>query len=531
MAVLLRSARDTVPALRRSLAAAGVPVEVAGDETPLVHEPAVAPLLDALRVVALLAQAVHRADGAQDSDRAGDVLDALEDPVEMSALSAAEVSPELARSLVTSPLAGLDATDVRAVSRALRLRDRVHAESGGRPVLGSEHLLRDALLDPGKLEPLLGSGGLVGDAARAAQGLALLLRTAADELLAGASAETVLWRLWDGTRWPQRLRAGVDRGGASARHAHRDLDAVNALFEAAARMEEQQGLAGVETLRRTLRAQQIPGDTLADTGVRGEAVRLLTAHRSKGLEWDLVVAAHVQEEVWPDLRRRASLLAADRLGPADAAGRPVLLPADDHARAARRGETAVLRRLHPGAAPTRRHRRLGPAPRTASDPPGSSTRCRRPVRAANGCTWAGARVDRSRSPVWSPSCAAPRPTRPSPSHCGRPRPAGSPRSPPAPARSRARGCRRRTRPVGGARAAPRRPRSRSRPADEPVRLSASALSSLVWMPHPLVPRARGRRRRTPSPAAGLRQRRARARRPGSWRRGEISTATRRGSSG
>src|SRR5207248_5570225 len=41
------------------------------------------------------------------------------------------------------------------------------------------------------------------------------------------------------------------------------------------------------------------------------AVRLLTAHRSKGLEWDLVVVAGVQDGVWPDLRRRGSLLDAD----------------------------------------------------------------------------------------------------------------------------------------------------------------------------------------------------------------------------
>src|SRR5690606_26983693 len=36
MAVLVRSGRNTIPALRRSLGAAGVPVEVASDDTPLV---------------------------------------------------------------------------------------------------------------------------------------------------------------------------------------------------------------------------------------------------------------------------------------------------------------------------------------------------------------------------------------------------------------------------------------------------------------------------------------------------------------
>ena len=51
-------------------------------------------------------------------------------------------------------------------------------------------------------------------------------------------------------------------------------------------------------------------------------MRVLTAHRSKGLEWDVVVVAGVQEEVWPDLRLRGSLLGADELADAAGAGRP-----------------------------------------------------------------------------------------------------------------------------------------------------------------------------------------------------------------
>jgi RecB family exonuclease len=43
---------------------------------------------------------------------------------------------------------------------------------------------------------------------------------------------------------------------------------------------------------------------------------VLTAHRSKGLEWDVVVVAGVQEELWPDLRLRGSLLGADELAEA-----------------------------------------------------------------------------------------------------------------------------------------------------------------------------------------------------------------------
>ncbi len=75
----------------------------------------------------------------------------------------------------------------------------------------------------------------------------------------------------------------------------------------------------------TLEQQEIPADTLAERGIHGESVRLLTAHRSKGLEWRLVVVAHVQETSWPDLRRRTSLLQADRIG-AERYAVPVIQP-------------------------------------------------------------------------------------------------------------------------------------------------------------------------------------------------------------
>jgi RecB family exonuclease len=42
-------------------------------------------------------------------------------------------------------------------------------------------------------------------------------------------------------------------------------------------------------------------------------VTILTAHAGKGLEWDLVCVAHVQEGSWPDLRRRGSLLGSEQL--------------------------------------------------------------------------------------------------------------------------------------------------------------------------------------------------------------------------
>jgi superfamily I DNA/RNA helicase/RecB family exonuclease len=273
MAVLVRSGRGSIPSLRRSLTAAGVPVEVASDETPLVREPAVLPLLGALAVV----------------------VDAeIDDPAHDDYVGA-----DRAEALLTSPLAGLDATDVRALTRALRARDR---EAPARD------LVRRAVLDPDLLDDL------PGEPARRAQRLARILATARADLVDGATVEEVLWSVWDTSDWGTRLRAATQGGGLGARLANRDLDAVCALFEQAARAEEQKGHTSVREFLATLRAQQIPADTLAERGVRGEAVRLLTAHRSKGLEWRLVVVAHVQESAWPDLRRRDTLLQADRIG-------------------------------------------------------------------------------------------------------------------------------------------------------------------------------------------------------------------------
>ena len=180
--------------------------------------------------------------------------------------------------------------------------------------LTSRELVRRAVLCEGFLDDLDGPEVV------AARAVHLLIRSTAAALAEDATAEDALWRLWSGTNWPGRLRRGVQAGGGSARRAHRDLDSIVALFDVASREAEKRdaaavtGPAGVRDFLSRLVAQQIPADTLAEQGVRGAAVRLLTAHRSKGLEWDLVVVAHVQQDAWPDLRRRSSMLQADQLG-------------------------------------------------------------------------------------------------------------------------------------------------------------------------------------------------------------------------
>nr|WP_241195805.1 ATP-dependent DNA helicase [Streptomyces sp. SID10362] len=412
MAVLVRAGARTIPTLRRALTAAGVPLDIDGDDLPLRHEPAVAPLLTALRAVAE-AEAETTAgtgSGERPGAGAGSAGDVLPDPatgtrdlgeaapadraadapgrtgvdapgttgVDAPSQTAADapgttgaVAPgttgadassttgadapgrtdadaapdtaaqaesvpvpashtdagtdakpprgerehraddpcwlptETALTLLTSPLAGMDAADLRRLGRALRDEQR----AAGNPLPPpSDELLARALAEPERLavhDPAY---------ARGAQRLGALLRKARQRLAGGGSAEEALWDLWNGTPWPSRLERSARRGGAAGRNADRDLDAVCALFATAARAEERTGGRGALNFLEQIDAEDIAADTLTRRAVRPDAVRLMTAHRAKGLEWRLVVVAGVQEGLWPDLRRRGSLLEADRIG-------------------------------------------------------------------------------------------------------------------------------------------------------------------------------------------------------------------------
>jgi superfamily I DNA/RNA helicase/RecB family exonuclease len=273
MAVLVRSGRQSIPGLSRALTAAGVPVEVAGDEIPLSSEPAVRPLLLALQI----------------------------------ATRGRDVRPEEAQALLTSPLVGLDSMGMRRLGRSLRRAERDELAGSALPRPSGE-LVAQALKHQDLLDDVPDSVEVSG-----ARRLAALLVRCEKLVRTGGTAEEVLWTLWAETGWPDRLQAEAAFGGDIGRRANRDLDAVCALFDIAARSEEVSGLRGVTGFLAEVEGQQIPADPLRESELRGNAVRLLTAHRAKGLEWELVVVAGVQEGVWPDVRRRGSLLEPDRL--------------------------------------------------------------------------------------------------------------------------------------------------------------------------------------------------------------------------
>ncbi|NES15355.1 MULTISPECIES: ATP-dependent DNA helicase [Micromonospora] len=292
MAVLVRSTGRQLPSLRRALHTAGVPTVVHGEDLPLHLQPGVAPLLLLLRC----------------------------------ALDPEQLDEEAAVALLHSPLGGADPLAERRLRQGLRAL--ALAAGDRRP---SGELIVEALRDPAELATVERRW------AAPAQAVARLLDTARQAAAGpGATAEDVLWAVWRESGLAERWAGAITRGRAAtgehetaqrwrAEAADRDLDAVLVLFDAAARFTDRLPGARTEVFLDHVLGQDLPADTLAASADRGEAVRLLTAHAAKGLEWDLVAIAGVQEGVWPDLRLRGSLLGSERLvdvlaGRADGAG-------------------------------------------------------------------------------------------------------------------------------------------------------------------------------------------------------------------
>jgi superfamily I DNA/RNA helicase/RecB family exonuclease len=272
MAVLVRSGVP-LPALRRALMSAGVPVSAHAEEQPLVDVPIVRALLRVLEVVT--------------------------DRVELTGAQGIE----LAHELVTGPLGGADPLALRRLRHELRT---IELASGGGRASGA--LLAAALQSPAELVAL---ERRVGRPAQRVAGVLAAGRAAAADI--AATAENVLWEIWRAAGLADHLSRLALAGEPGSASADRDLDAVVALFDVAARFADRLPKAGPAVFLDHLLGQQIPGDTLAPQAPTSDGVRLMTAHAAKGLEWDVVVVAGPQEGVWPDLRGRGSLLGSQEL--------------------------------------------------------------------------------------------------------------------------------------------------------------------------------------------------------------------------
>ena len=304
-AIIVRNGAD-VARIRRVLSSNGIPSRTSAALVPVRDEPAVRPFLDAL---SLLVYARKRGEKALNPAVTGAGYEALspDEAEEIMRKSLDDVIAEENRSnplngansaitLLTSRLGGASSMDVRRLRQQLR---SVELQTGGhRP---SDDLLLGALLHPETL-PAEGVG-------RAVHRIAAVLSAGRKALARPDSTSTeVLWALWEASGLEKTWVAQTRGAGPEADAAHRNLDAMIGLFEAASRFDEQMRGAGAEQFLDFIDAQDLPMDTLAARGVRQDAVEILTPALAAGQSWRTVYVCGLQEGTWPNTTVRGSLL-------------------------------------------------------------------------------------------------------------------------------------------------------------------------------------------------------------------------------
>lgn len=323
-AIIVRSSAD-VARIRRVLSSNGIPSRTSAALVPVRDEPAVRPFLDALSLLVYarkrgekaLNPAVHMpaaegAEGAEAAERGGYETLSASEAEELMRRSLDDVIAEESRAnplggaqsaitLLTSRLGGASSMDVRRLRQQLR---SIELQSGGhRP---SDDLLLGALLHPETL-PEEGVG-------RAVHRIAAVLSAGRKALARPESTSTeVLWALWEASGLEKTWVAQSRGAGPDADAAHRNLDAMIGLFEAADRFDEQMRGAGAEQFLDFIDAQDLPMDTLAARGVRQDAVEILTPALAAGQSWRTVYVCGLQEGTWPNTTVRGSLLSTGDL--------------------------------------------------------------------------------------------------------------------------------------------------------------------------------------------------------------------------
>jgi superfamily I DNA/RNA helicase len=309
MAVVLRRYGPYITALRHALSRHSVPFVVVGEQATLSSEPVIRPVIDLLRY-------------------------AFRD----------ELREQLLEPLLGSPIGGFDPHELRRLRREARIRDRtllelVHGEDGGRAVAGE-----------------LGARLTV-------------FRELVDDIERGRGSvplDELFFRLW---RTLPYFRALV---AAESEH-ERELDVVSAFAATIRRFVERRSEASVEDYLAALEAAEFgPDPWITPEERRPAAVRVISAHRAQGTEFEVVIVAGCLEGEFPSLAYGSSLLSLDALADPQAPSERI---------AARLSEERALFRL---AASRARGRTLLFASRST----GSRTP-RTPSRFATrmGCAW------------------------------------------------------------------------------------------------------------------------------------------------
>ena len=274
MAVILRSPGAQVAALSRAFASNQIPVEIDAAANSLADNPAIRPVIT-IAQIALGEIQLHASNWDQ-------------------------IEP-----LLYSEFAGADAISIRQMRIALTKEQKDENRKN------STELILEALTSPTvdlpweQLTPLKRVNDLISQARKS--------------LSKSKDISDLLWSIWSNAKnyegesisnlWQNQALAGGNKGAI----ADQNLDAVISLFEVARRFSERLPGAKPALFIDQLLGEKILADSITASAQRNEVVQIMTVHSAKGLEWQYVALAGMQEGSWPNLKQRGSLLGSERL--------------------------------------------------------------------------------------------------------------------------------------------------------------------------------------------------------------------------
>ncbi|WP_124053971.1 UrvD/REP family ATP-dependent DNA helicase [Arcanobacterium ihumii] len=260
MAIITRS-NAIHSAMRRALIRMGIPVESINSALPLREQPAVRALLDLLHL-------------------------AIDDP--------ATIEINDVERVITGRLFEIDPIQLRRTKRELRGWELL---AGGTRL--ENELLLEIVNNPRadvlrKIPQIARIAGLIGKI-RLTHGR-------------GASADEVLWTAWNSLGVAEKWRATALGTGILADTANNDLDSIIQLFRVAQRLTDRKMQSvGIDRFLENMELQDLPEDSIAQTGATNEEVSLCTPASTIGRSWDYVVIAQVNQGVWPNAKLRNPL--------------------------------------------------------------------------------------------------------------------------------------------------------------------------------------------------------------------------------
>ena len=274
MAVIVRSPGAQIAALQRAFAMNSIPVEIDASALSLADNPAIRPIITIAQIA-------------------------------LGQLKLTSSNWDQIEELLKSEFAGADAISIRQMRITL-----TRAQSGDQ-VKSSTELILEHLSAP--------SADLPWEQLTSLKRINDLIKVAKKSLSISSDISDLLWSIWSNGKnyegevisqiWQQTALAGGVRGGI----ADQNLDAVITLFEVARRFSERLPGAKPSLFIDQLLGEKILSDSITATAQRGEVVQVMTVHSAKGLEWQYVALAGMQEGSWPNLKQRGSLLGSERL--------------------------------------------------------------------------------------------------------------------------------------------------------------------------------------------------------------------------